>query len=115
MIQTKSSFVECSGRERAMKLLDNGTYKELLGPFDGLESPHLEPQGIVPQSDDGVIVAKGTINGERAVVISIEGNFQGGGIGEVSGAKIAGSLEMALKDCEAGIKTIPIILFDTGE
>ncbi len=114
MIQTKSSFVECSGRERAMKLLDNGTYKELLGPFDGLESPHLEPQGIVPQSDDGVIVAKGTINGERAVVISIEGNFQGGGIGEVSGAKIAGSLEMALKDCEAGIKTIPIILFDTG-
>ncbi|WP_260285058.1 biotin-independent malonate decarboxylase subunit beta [Peribacillus aracenensis] len=97
-----------------MKLLDNGTYKELLGPFDGLESPHLEPQGIVPQSDDGVIVAKGTINGERAVVISIEGNFQGGGIGEVSGAKIAGSLEMALKDSEAGIKTIPIILFDTG-
>ncbi|MFE5429417.1 biotin-independent malonate decarboxylase subunit beta [Peribacillus simplex] len=97
-----------------MKLMDNGTYKELLGPFDGMESPHLEPQGIVPQSDDGVIVAKGTINGERTVVISIEGNFQGGGIGEVSGAKIAGSLEMALKDCEAGIKTIPIILFDTG-
>ncbi|WP_458352221.1 biotin-independent malonate decarboxylase subunit beta [Peribacillus frigoritolerans] len=114
MIQTKSSFVECSGRERAMKLMDNGTYKELLGPFDGMESPHLEPQGIVPQSDDGVIVAKGTINGQRAVVISIEGNFQGGGIGEVSGAKIAGSLEMVLKDCEAGIKTMPIILFDTG-
>ncbi|WP_455769291.1 biotin-independent malonate decarboxylase subunit beta [Peribacillus frigoritolerans] len=114
MIQTKSSFVECSGRERAMNLLDDGTYKELLGPFVGLESPHLEPQGIVPQSDDGVIVAKGTINGERAVVISIEGNFQGGGIGEVSGAKIAGSLEMALIDCEAGIKIIPIILFDTG-
>ncbi|WP_434497784.1 biotin-independent malonate decarboxylase subunit beta [Peribacillus frigoritolerans] len=114
MIQTKSSFVECSGRERAMNLLDDGTYKELLGPFDGLESPHLEPQGIVPQSDDGVIVAKGTINGERAVVISIEGNFQGGGIGEISGAKIAGSLEMALIDYEAGIKTIPIILFDTG-
>ncbi|WP_458368300.1 biotin-independent malonate decarboxylase subunit beta [Peribacillus frigoritolerans] len=114
MIQTKSSFVECSGRERAMKLMDNGTYKELLGPFDGMESPHLEPQGIVPQSDDGVIVTKGTINGQRAVVISIEGNFQGGGIGEVSGAKIAGSLEMVLKDCEAGIKTMPIILFDTG-
>ncbi|MFJ7364500.1 biotin-independent malonate decarboxylase subunit beta [Peribacillus frigoritolerans] len=97
-----------------MKLMDNGTYKELLGPFDGMESPHLEPQGIVPQSDDGVIVTKGTINGQRAVVISIEGNFQGGGIGEVSGAKIAGSLEMVLKDCEAGIKTMPIILFDTG-
>ncbi|OMP68294.1 biotin-independent malonate decarboxylase subunit beta [Domibacillus epiphyticus] len=115
MIQTgNASFVECNGRERAIRLLDNGTYKELLGPFDGLESPHLEPQGIVPQSDDGVIVVKGTMDGHRAVVISIEGNFQGGGIGEVSGAKIAGTLEMVLKECESGKKTIPILLFDTG-
>ncbi|MFC0272668.1 biotin-independent malonate decarboxylase subunit beta [Metabacillus herbersteinensis] len=110
----KTSFVECSGRERAHGILDDGTYNELLGPWDDLESPHLEPQGIVPQSDDGVIIAKGTINEQPAVVISIEGNFQGGGIGEVSGAKIAGVLEMALKDCEAGIKTIPVLVFDTG-
>jgi len=115
MIRTlKASFVECSGRDRAQKLLDDGTYIELLGPFDGLESPHLEPQGIVPQSDDGVIIARGTLNRQRVVVISIEGNFQGGGIGEVSGAKIAGALERALKDCEAGIKTIPLLMFDTG-
>jgi malonate decarboxylase beta subunit len=115
MIRTlKDSFVECNGRERAEKLLDDGTFKELLGPFDGIESPHLELQGIVPQSDDGVIIAKGTLNSQRVVVISIEGNFQGGGIGEVSGAKIAGALEMALKDCEAGIKTIPVLMFDTG-
>lgn len=110
----KISFVECSGRERALEILDDDTYKELLGPWDYLESPHLEPQGIVPQSDDGVIIAKGTINKQPAVVISIEGNFQGGGIGEVSGAKIAGVLEMALKDCEAGIKTIPVLVLDTG-
>jgi malonate decarboxylase beta subunit len=115
MIRTlKDSFVECNGRERAEKLLDDGTFKELLGPFDGIESPHLELQGIVPQSDDGVIIAKGTLKSQRVVVISIEGNFQGGGIGEVSGAKIAGALEMALKDCEAGIKTIPVLMFDTG-
>lgn len=115
MIRTlKASFVECSGRERVHGILDDGTYKELLGPWDHLESPHLEPQGIVPQSDDGVIIAKGTINEQPAVVISIEGKFQGGGIGEVSGAKIAGVLEMALKDSEAGIKTIPVLVFDTG-
>ena len=96
MIRTcKASFVECSGRERAQNLLDYDTFKELLGPRDHLESPHLEPQGIVPQSDDGVIIAKGTINEHPAVVISIEGKFQGGGIGEVSGAKIAGILEKA--------------------
>ncbi|QGQ45499.1 biotin-independent malonate decarboxylase subunit beta [Metabacillus sediminilitoris] len=115
MIRTcKASFVECSGRERAQNLLDYDTFKELLGPWDHLESPHLEPQGIVPQSDDGVIIAKGTINKHPAVVISIEGKFQGGGIGEVSGAKIAGILEKALKDCETGIKTIPVFVFDTG-
>ncbi|MCM3790510.1 biotin-independent malonate decarboxylase subunit beta [Domibacillus indicus] len=115
MTQTlRASFVECSGRERAVKLLDDGTYKELLSPFDGVESPHLEPQGIVPQSDDGVIVAKGTINEQQAVVISIEGSFQGGGIGEVSGAKIAGALEIALKQCESGTKVIPVLVFDTG-
>ncbi|MGO4890461.1 biotin-independent malonate decarboxylase subunit beta [Anaerobacillus sp. MEB173] len=110
----KNSLVECNGRERAQNLLDYGTYRELLGPFDGMESPHIEPQGIVPQSDDGVIVAKGTINQKPVVVISIEGNFQGGGIGEVSGAKIAGALELTLKDCEAGIKATPILLYDTG-
>jgi malonate decarboxylase beta subunit len=115
MIRTcKASFVECSGRERAQNLLDYDTFKELLGPRDHLESPHLEPQGIVPQSDDGVIIAKGTINKHPAVVISIEGKFQGGGIGEVSGAKIAGILEKALKDCVTGIKTIPVFVFDTG-
>ncbi|WP_153733134.1 biotin-independent malonate decarboxylase subunit beta [Sporosarcina obsidiansis] len=115
MIKTlKTSFTECSGRERTVELLDAEQYRELLGPFDGFESPHLEKQGIIPQSDDGVIVAKGTINGHRAVIISIEGKFQGGGIGEVSGAKIAGTLELVLKDCVAGKKTIPVLIYDTG-
>ncbi|MFD2682438.1 biotin-independent malonate decarboxylase subunit beta [Bacillus seohaeanensis] len=115
MIKTlNASFVECNGRERAQGILDDGTFKELLGPRDNVESPHLEPQGIVPQSDDGVIIAKGTINEQPAVVISLEGNFQGGGIGEVSGAKIAGVLERTLKDCEAGIRRIPVLMFDTG-
>jgi len=110
----KESIVELNGRERIIAIVDQGTYKELLNPFDGIESPHLAKQGIVPQSDDGVIVAKGKVNEHHVVVISIEGEFQGGGIGEVSGAKIAGTLELALKDCEAGNKVIPIILFDTG-
>jgi len=113
-ILTKESFIELNGRERAKAVLDRGTFRELLGPFDGMESPHLVPQGIVPESDDGVIIARGTIDGNSAVVISIEGAFQGGGIGEVSGSKIAGALELALKDNEHGQTTYPIMLFDTG-
>ncbi|PTM56854.1 biotin-independent malonate decarboxylase subunit beta [Desmospora activa] len=110
----KRSFVELSARERAVSILDQGTFRELLDPFDRIESPHLLPQGIVPQSDDGVVVARGRIDGEPAVVLSIEGSFQGGGIGEVSGAKIAGALELALHDNERGVTTRPVVIFDTG-
>jgi len=48
------------------------------------------------------------------VALSIEGAFQGGSIGEVSGAKIAGALELALRDCEAGQPVWPILLLETG-
>ncbi|STW79455.1 malonate decarboxylase subunit beta [Klebsiella michiganensis] len=56
-------------------------------PFDGIMSPWLGAQGIVPQSDDGMVVAKGTINGQPAVVIAIEGTFQGGQHGRKSPAR----------------------------
>ena len=35
----------------------------LAGPFDRVESPWLEPQGITPQSDDGTVIALGEIGG----------------------------------------------------
>jgi len=115
MLKTlKDSLVERNARERAKALLDNDTFKELLDPFDGVESPHLEPQGIVPQSDDGVVVVKGKIEDQAVLIISLEGSFQGGGIGEVSGAKIAGALEKALQDNSNENKIVPILLFDTG-
>ncbi|ARK29803.1 biotin-independent malonate decarboxylase subunit beta [Halalkalibacter krulwichiae] len=114
MKMLKDSFVEKDARQRAIAILDEGTFRELLGPFDGFESPHLQNQGIVPQSDDGVVLGRGEIDGESAIVISLEGKFQGGGIGEVSGAKIAGALELALQDNQKGIATRPVLLFDTG-
>lgn len=45
---TDSRFIELSARERAKGLLDAGTYRELLGPFEYIMSPWLEPQNIVP-------------------------------------------------------------------
>lgn len=111
---TRTHFTELSARDRAAGVLDEGTFRELIGPFERLESPHLEPQGIVPQSDDGVVVARGTIDGESAVVASIEAAFQGGGIGEVSGAKIAGALELARRDAEAGTAIRTVLLLETG-
>jgi malonate decarboxylase beta subunit len=107
-------LVDCLARERAFLLLDENSAKEIINPFDGLESPHLEKQGIVPQADDGMIIVKGTLAGKETVVISIEGSFQGGGIGEVSGAKFAGTLERILEDCKSGKKVYPVIIYDTG-
>ncbi len=53
------SFTELGARQRARALLDAGSFRELLDPFAGVQSPWLERQGIVPQADDGVVVARG--------------------------------------------------------
>jgi malonate decarboxylase beta subunit len=108
------SFVELNARQRAKALLDAGTFRELLGPFDRVMSPWLPSQGIVPQADDGVVVAKGTLNGQPLLVAAIEGAFQGGSMGEVGGAKIAGALELAVEDNRNGIATAAVLLLETG-
>ncbi|EAA8842834.1 biotin-independent malonate decarboxylase subunit beta [Salmonella enterica subsp. enterica] len=108
------SFIELKARQRAQALLDDGSYRELLDPFEGVMSPWLGAQGIVPQADDGMVVAKGTINGKPAVVVAIEGAFQGGSMGEVSGAKMAAALELAAEDNRNGIPTQAVLSLETG-
>jgi malonate decarboxylase beta subunit len=110
----RKSFIELNARERAQALLDEGSYRELLGPFERLESPWLLPQGVVPQADDGLIVARGKIGGTDSVILAIEGQFQGGGIGEVSGAKIAAGLDLALEDAKKGRPIQVVLLLETG-
>ena len=108
------SFIEMSARQRAQFLLDKGTYRELLGPFDSIMSPWLLDQNVVPQADDGMVVARGTINGKNSVVIAIEGAFQGGSMGEVSGAKMAAALELAAEDCRARTQVQVVLCLETG-
>ena len=108
----KNSFVELNARDRVNALLDNG--HELIDPFDQLIAPSLLAQGIVPESDDGIVVTRGTIAGKQALVIAMEGKFQGGGIGEVSGAKIVSAFEHALEENKKGNEIFPIIVLDTG-
>lgn len=110
----KQDFIELSARERAKALLDEGTFRELLDPFARVMSPWLIQQNIVPQADDGVVIAKGSIQERPVVLISIEGLFQGGSLGEVGGAKIAGALELAVEDNLKGIPTAAILLLETG-
>ncbi|WP_392561474.1 biotin-independent malonate decarboxylase subunit beta [Orbus sturtevantii] len=113
-MQNNGSFIELSARKRALNLLDAGTFRELLGPFEKITSPWLEKQGIVPEFDDGMVIAKGAIDGKPSVVVAIEGVFQGGSMGEVSGAKMAAALELAAEDCRQGKLTQAVVLLETG-
>ena len=108
------SFTELGARQRARALLDDGSFRELVDPFARLFSPWLPKQGIVPQADDGVVVGKGLIDGQPAVIVAIEGAFQGGSLGEVGGAKIAGALELAAEDNRNGTPTRAVLLLETG-
>jgi malonate decarboxylase beta subunit len=110
----RQSFIELDARERAKALFDEGTSRELVGPFDRVESPWLPMQGVTPQEDDGCVVMKGKIAGQAAVVVALEGAFQGGSIGEVSGAKMTAALDLACADNEKGIRTSAVILLETG-
>ncbi|BAP42726.1 malonate decarboxylase subunit beta [Pseudomonas sp. StFLB209] len=108
------SFIELGARQRARALLDEGSFRELIDPFQRVISPWLAQQGVVPQADDGVVVGKGTLDGRSVVIAAIEGAFQGGSMGEVGGAKMAGVLELAAEDNRKGIPTAAIVLLETG-
>ncbi|MCV7422447.1 biotin-independent malonate decarboxylase subunit beta [Mycobacterium yunnanensis] len=110
----RPSFIELDAVGRAGALLDPGSVRVLAGPFDRIESPWLEPQGITPQADDGTVIARGTVDGRPVVVAAIEQGFLGGGTGEVSGAKISQALLLAAADSRAGTPTAAVILFETG-
>src|SRR6202451_2529873 len=110
----RQSFIELDARARAQSLMDPGSWRELVGPFDRIDSPWLPMQGIAPQADDGCVVLKGTIGGEAAIFIALEGKFQAGSLGEVSGAKMAAALDLATQDSQNGKKTAAVLLLETG-
>lgn len=110
----RASFIELDARDRAAALFDAGTARELVGPFDREESPWLARQGVTPQSDDGCVVMKGRIAGRAVVVAALEGAFQGGSLGEVSGEKMTAAVDLALAECEKGNPTSAVLLLETG-
>ena len=107
-------FLDYDSQARAEVLLDAGSMRVVCGPEDRITSPWLAPQGIVPRADDGVVIARGTVDGRPVVVASIEQRFLGGALGEVSGAKITEAVRSAARDSRAGVPTAAILLLETG-
>lgn len=92
------SYAECSARERIARLLDPGSFHEWLPPAERVTSPHLAQLGVPCAFDDGVAIGRASLNGRPVFVAAQEGEFMGGGVGEVHGAKLVGLLRRALRD-----------------
>lgn len=92
------SFAECTARERITGLFDAGSFHEWLPPSQRVMSPHLAELGVPAAFDDGVAIGEAHLNGRRVFVAAQEGEFMGGGVGEVHGAKLVGLFKRALRD-----------------
>jgi malonate decarboxylase beta subunit len=92
------SFAECSARERIAALFDAGSFHEWLPPGARVTSPHLAQLGVPAAFDDGVAVGHALLEGHPVFVAAQEGEFMGGGVGEVHGAKLVGLLQRAVRD-----------------
>ena len=104
------SWYEASARERVRLFLDVRSFQEFIGPEKREISPHLHIFNLPEQFDDGMIVGRGLLEGQKVFVAAQEGRFMGGAFGEVHGAKLTGLLR-AVHD----VPSIPlVILFDTG-
>lgn len=124
MSETLKSFYNASARERALGIVDEGTFTEFVGPRDRMSSPHLPVLGEAIEWDDGVVTGVGRIGKHPIFVISQEGKFIGGAVGEVHGAKMVGTFKLAqeayAKICEEHPDEIAerlpavVISFETG-
>ena len=120
----EQSFLESDARARAVGLVDEGTFTELAGPFDRFYSPHLELIGEAIEFDDGIVTGVGKIGKTPVFVVSQEGRFIGGSIGEVGGAKMVNTIRLAIEFHDKLVaenpnitdeeKPIVVISFETG-
>jgi len=119
-----SSFFDANARERALGMVDKGTFTEFLGPHDRFTSPHLPVLGTAVEFDDGTVCGVGLIGKHPVFVVSMEGKFIGGAIGEVNGAKMVETIHLARKvakeiqekhpDDYAERRPLVAISFETG-
>jgi malonate decarboxylase beta subunit len=106
----RHSYFEASARTRLAGLLDRGSFREFLPPTESVPSPHLAALDIPGAFDDGVIVGSGTLSGRSVLIAAQEGQFMGGAVGEIHGAKIVGLLRRAEQEKPAAV----LLLADSG-
>ncbi len=106
----RHSYYEADARGRIAGLVDAGSFHEFLGPTQRVMSPHLAQLDQPAAFDDGIVVGEATLQGKRVLLAAQQGEFMGGGVGEVHGAKLAGLLRRAAQTRPDGV----LLLLDTG-
>jgi len=105
-----TSFHEADARQRIDSVLDAGSFAEFLGPTRRITSPHLAPLDHPVAFDDGIVVGSGRLQGQPVLIAAQQGEFIGGGVGEVHGAKLTGLLRRAAQEKPAAV----LLLIDSG-
>ena len=97
-VMLKNSFYEKTARARIQAVVDAQSFNEILKPTEVEVSPHLSALDIPGSFDDGVIIGTARLNGTPVHIMAQEGQFMGGAVGEIHGAKIVGLLHKAIQD-----------------
>ena len=105
-----NSFLEASARERVQGVLDTGSFEEILKPAERVSSPHMALLEQPVAFDDGVVIGRGLLDGAPVLVAAQEGEFLGGAIGEVHGAKIAALIAKAVQEKPRAV----LLVFESG-
>ena len=102
-------FHEQTARERIAALSDARSFAELLPPPERLTSPYLAQLGIPVSFDDGVVIGSAKIGGKKVYLAAQVGQFVGGAVGEIHGAKLTGLFKAAARD-----KVPCILIIESG-
>jgi len=109
-LRTGHSWFGATARARVARLLDPDSAVEFLPPEVSAPSLHLARLGLPGALDDGVMAGRGTLEGQPVLFIAQEGQFMGGAVGEIHGAKIAGTLARAVAERPRAV----LFLIDSG-
>ena len=110
MSAIRHSYFEATARRRLAGLLDPGSFREILPPAASSPSPHLASLDLPGAFDDGVVIGCGQLEKTPVFVAAQEGQFMGGAVGEIHGAKIVGLLRRAVVEKPAAV----LLLIDSG-
>ena len=91
-------FHEQTARQRIAAVADAGSFAELLPPPERLTSPYLAQLGIPVSFDDGLVIGHARIDGKKIYIAAQVGQFVGGAVGEIHGAKLTGLFKAAARD-----------------